>query len=51
MNMKCNLLFVGGQEKYAKIDPKALTVTLKDFTHMFSTESYKLQASVLVFSY
>ena len=49
--MKRNLLFVGGQEKYAEIYSKALTVTLKDLTRMSSTESYKLQASVLVFSY
>ena len=49
--MKCNLLFVGGQEKHAEIYSKALTVTLKDCNHMFSTESYKLQASVLTFSY
>ena len=49
--MKRNLLFVGGQEKNAEMYSKALTVTLKDCNHMFSTESYKLQASVLVFSY
>ena len=47
--MKCDPLFVGGQERYAEIHSKALT--LKDCNHMFSTESYQLQASVLGFSY
>ena len=49
--MKCNLLFVSGQENYAETYPKALSVALKNRNHMFSTKSYKLQASVLVVSY
>lgn len=49
--MRRNLLFVGEQEEYAEMYSKALTVTLKDCNHMFSDQSYKLQASVLVFSY
>lgn len=49
--MKRNLLFVGGQEEHAETYSKALPVTLNDCNHTFSTESYKVQASVLVFSY
>ena len=37
MNMKRNLLFVDGHESCAEIYSKALTVTLKDCNHMFST--------------